>query len=60
MRIQSSRKKKKRTIAVAQWVATRKARKNSSFWWMFQPNSCGSDHRVAEARDRKRLGNALQ
>ena len=42
IRIQSSRKKRKRTIAVAQWVATRKERKNSSFWWMFQPNSDGA------------------
>ena len=40
--IQSLKKKKKRTIAVAQWVATRKERKNSSFWWMFQPNSEGA------------------
>ena len=42
IRFQSSRKKKKRTSAVAQWVATRKARKNSSFWWMFQPNRLGA------------------
>ena len=33
---------KKRTTAVAQWVATRKERKKLSFWWMFQPNSCGA------------------
>ena len=42
IRIQSRKKKANRTTAVAQWVATRKARKNSSFWWMFQPKSCGA------------------
>ena len=36
-----SQKKKNRTIAVARWVATRKVRKNLSFWWMSQPRSRG-------------------
>ena len=29
------------TRAVPRWVATRKVRKNLSFWWMFQPATPG-------------------
>ena len=42
IRFQSSQNMTKRTSAVAQWVATRKARKNESFWWMFQPKIPGA------------------
>jgi len=42
IRIQSFRKKTNSTSAVPRWVATRKVRKNRSFWWMCQPNSRGS------------------
>ena len=31
-----------------------------SFWWMFQPNTRGSDDALAQARDREQLGEALQ
>ena len=56
IRFQSSRKKRNRTIAVAQWVATRKERKYSSFWWMFQPNRCGS----STAWPRLEIGNGSE
>ena len=41
MRTQSRQKKPSRTSAVARCVATRKVRKNVSFWWMFQPSRRG-------------------
>ena len=44
------------TIAVARWTATRKARKNLSFWWMFQPSSRG----VTTAWPRLEIGNSSE
>ena len=41
IRTQSRQKKPSSTSAVARWVATRKVMKYGSFWWMFQPSSCG-------------------
>ena len=52
IRTQSLQKKPSNTSAVARCVATRNARKKSSFWWMSQPSS-RQDHAVAEARDGK-------
>ena len=40
--IQSLMKKSSSTIAVARCVATRKVRKNLSFWWRFHPARRGS------------------
>ena len=45
---------------MARCTATRNARKNLSFWWMFQPEHPRHDDRVAEARDRKQLREALE
>ena len=42
MRTQSCQKNPSRTIAVARWVATRKAMKYLSSWWMSQPNTRGA------------------
>jgi hypothetical protein len=41
MRTQSRQKKPSSTSAVARCVATRNARKKSSFWWMSHPKSPG-------------------
>ncbi len=41
IRIQSWKKKMNRTMAVARWVAIKNVMKYGSFWWMFQPSSCG-------------------
>ncbi len=42
MRIQSRPKNQSRTMAVARCVATRKAMKYLSFWWMSHPNTRGA------------------
>ena len=42
IRTQSRQKKPSSTSAVARCTATRKVRKNLSFWWMSQPNTRGS------------------